>query len=120
MIKPGIIADAGAHRQRVCDGARIAITAGQANLPFSGRNCIRVYSITLQNCRLATDNSMNELLKGNFPTKNAVQDKPQELSLEDQFEKAALKRLGGSINFVSKKKVTWNLDSRPDSKADEK
>ena len=59
---------------------------------------------------------MNELLKGNFPTKNPVQDTAQELSLEDKFEKAALKRLGGSITFVSKKKVTWSVDTKRDGK----
>ena len=57
-----------------------------------------------------------QLLKGNFPTKNPVQDAPQQINLEDKFEKAALKRLGGSITFVSKKKVTWNLDAKPDEK----
>ena len=30
--------------------------------------------------------------------------------LETRFEKAALKRLGGSIAFVSKKKVKWDAD----------
>ena len=29
-------------------------------------------------------------------------------SLEERFEKEALKKLGGSIAFVSKKKVLWD------------
>jgi len=54
---------------------------------------------------------MSSVLKGNFPTKKAVavEQKPEE-SLEDRFEREALKKLGGSIAFVSKKKVTWTLD----------
>ena len=55
---------------------------------------------------------MSDLLKGNFKTKKEV--KPEEPankeedSLETQFEREALKRLGGSIAFVSKKKVMWS------------
>ena len=52
---------------------------------------------------------MPDILKGNFKTKNPVSGEPQgEKSLEDKFEKAALKRLGGSIAFVSKRKVMWD------------
>ena len=52
---------------------------------------------------------MPDILKGNFKTKNPVSTKPEaEKSLEDKFEKAALKRLGGSIAFVSKRKVMWD------------
>lgn len=59
---------------------------------------------------------MNELLKGNFKTKGAVADETPKLSLEDQFEKAALKRLGGSITFVAKRKVAWELAGQTDDK----
>jgi hypothetical protein len=54
---------------------------------------------------------MSSVLKGNFTTRKPVEteQKAQE-SLEDRFEKEALKKLGGSIAFVSKKKVTWTLD----------
>jgi len=53
---------------------------------------------------------MNELLKGNFQTKNQVTDSPaKEETLEDRFEREAKKRLGGSIAYVSKKKVMWDL-----------
>ena len=50
---------------------------------------------------------MKEMLKGNYelPTKvTSAHDAP---SLEEQFEREALKRLGGSIAFVSKKKFLW-------------
>jgi len=53
---------------------------------------------------------MTDLLKGNFKTKNKVKEEKKENNineLEDQFEKEALKHLGGSIAFVSKRKVLW-------------
>jgi hypothetical protein len=54
---------------------------------------------------------MPDVLKGNFSTQKrvAVEQKSEE-SLEDRFEREALKKLGGSIAFVSKKKVLWTLD----------
>lgn len=52
---------------------------------------------------------MSELLKGNFETKHQVVDAPAKReSLEDRFEREAMKRLGGSIAYVSKKKVMWD------------
>jgi len=55
---------------------------------------------------------MSDFLKGNFKTKNEVKEvqENQKDSLEQSFEKEALKKLGGSIAFVSKKKVMWNED----------
>ena len=50
---------------------------------------------------------MSDLLKGNFRVQGDVVDKKPELTLEDQFEREALKRLGGSIAFVAKRKVVW-------------
>ncbi len=53
---------------------------------------------------------MNQYLKGNFKTKNAVSDEEQAVdTLEQRFEKEAKKRLGGSIAYVAKKKVLWDL-----------
>jgi hypothetical protein len=53
---------------------------------------------------------MSDILKGNFKTRNEVKGKDQAgASLEEKFEKEALKKLGGSIAFVSKKKVLWDL-----------
>jgi hypothetical protein len=52
---------------------------------------------------------MNDLLKGNFKTKNEVKIKEiLEPSLEERFEREALKKLGGSIAYVSKRRVMWN------------
>jgi len=55
---------------------------------------------------------MSEFLKGNFTTQNTVIDdnETQNESLEQKFEKEARKKLGGSIAFVSKKKVMWDLE----------
>ena len=55
---------------------------------------------------------MTNILKGNFATKKKVEPKHQngKDELEERFEREALKRLGGSIAFVSKKKVKWDLD----------
>lgn len=52
---------------------------------------------------------MTDILRGNFKTKNPVSTESEaEKTLEDKFESAALKRLGGSIAFVSKRKVMWD------------
>ena len=50
-----------------------------------------------------------DVLKGNFQTKKpaTLNKKSDNESLEDRFEREALKNLGGSIAFVSKKKVLW-------------
>ncbi len=52
---------------------------------------------------------MSDVLKGNFKTKQAVTTKEKSAeTLEDRFEREALKRLGGSIAFVAKKKIMWD------------
>jgi len=56
---------------------------------------------------------MSDVLKGNFKPKNAVtvpERAPE--TIEERFERTALKRLGGSIAFVSKKKVMWELKDK--------
>jgi hypothetical protein len=53
---------------------------------------------------------MTDLLKGNFKTKKNVTKAETADTLEDRFEREALKKLGGSIAFVSKKKVKWAED----------
>ena len=53
---------------------------------------------------------MNDVLKGNFNTARKVTVTDEDESLEDRFEREALKKLGGSIAFVSKKKVKWTDD----------
>mgnify|MGYP001192552664 CR=1 FL=1 len=59
---------------------------------------------------------MADLLKGNFEPAKAVEDeaKPDE-DLESRFEREAMKRLGGSMAFVAKKKIAWSLDDDPES-----
>jgi hypothetical protein len=53
---------------------------------------------------------MSEFLRGNFKTNKEVGslEAKEKESLEERFEQEALKKLGGSIAFVSKKKVLWD------------
>ncbi len=53
------------------------------------------------------------LLKGNYDLKKNVEAKKDEKEdLEDRFEREAMKHLGGSIAFVKKKKVEWDLKKK--------
>ncbi|MBF0323934.1 MAG: hypothetical protein HQL42_02575 [Alphaproteobacteria bacterium] len=54
---------------------------------------------------------MSSVLKGNFQTAAKVETKKEEENsdLESRFEMEAMKRLGGSIAFVKKKTVVWDL-----------
>ena len=54
---------------------------------------------------------MSDVLKGNFKPKNPVNVLIEEPKLEQQFEREALKRLGGSIAFVSRKRLLWTGDT---------
>jgi hypothetical protein len=54
---------------------------------------------------------MSQILRGNFTTKKSVTPDVEAPTLEQQFEREALKRLGGSIAFVSKKKLLWTGDA---------
>jgi len=53
---------------------------------------------------------MNKILRGNFEPAKSVEVEQHKDTLEDQFEREALKRLGGSIAFVSRKKLLWTGD----------
>jgi hypothetical protein len=53
---------------------------------------------------------MSEILKGNFEVRKPVKAAPQSDDLDSQFEREALKRLGGSIAFVSKKKFLYGAE----------
>ena len=56
---------------------------------------------------------MSDFLKGNFKAKRSVQQRQDKKGdLNEDFERAALKRLGGSIAFVSKKGFVWEGDTR--------
>ena len=53
---------------------------------------------------------MNSVLKGNFTPKKKVEVEAEAGDeLEFEFERKALKRLGGSVAYVAKKKVNWDL-----------
>ena len=51
-------------------------------------------------------------LKGNYKVKTKIKKKKltNDERLEEIFEKNAKKRIGGSMVFVSKKKVNWDLE----------
>ena len=51
-------------------------------------------------------------MKGNFSPKKSVTIEDKQQSLEDKFERAAKARLGGSIAYVSKKRVTWTDEKK--------
>ena len=54
---------------------------------------------------------MAEVLRGNFtPRKRVVVEEGKE-DLTSQFEREALKRLGGSIAFVAKKKFLYGVST---------
>ena len=56
---------------------------------------------------------MSDFLKGNFKAKRSVQQRQDKKGdLNQDFERAALKRLGGSIAFVSKQGFVWEGDTR--------
>ena len=54
---------------------------------------------------------MTSVLKGNFSPKKKVESATEgDEDLEATFEASALMRLGGSVAFVSKKRVNWDLE----------
>ena len=58
--------------------------------------------------------TVSDVLKGNFQPRRAVEADTEKETLEKQFEREALKRLGGSIAFVSRKRLLWAGET-PDS-----
>ena len=54
------------------------------------------------------------MLKGNYKLRKEINKKKlsREDELEKKFESEASKRLGGSMVYVSKKKVNWTLNSK--------
>lgn len=55
---------------------------------------------------------MSEFLKGNFKPQNLVNSPIKNDDPVDQFEREALRRLGGSITFVARKKFIWDGDEK--------
>lgn len=53
-----------------------------------------------------------QVLRGNFNIKTQPEVKENPEDLTTRFEREALKRLGGSICFVSKKKFLYGLDKK--------
>ena len=53
---------------------------------------------------------MTEFLKGNYQIDVKIEEHGDAADSTDEFERKALSRLGGSICFVSKKKLIWNGD----------
>jgi len=51
------------------------------------------------------------IVKGNYKLKKKIDKKTltKEKELELRFEKEASKRLGGSMVYVSKRKINWDL-----------
>jgi len=54
---------------------------------------------------------MAEVLKGNFTPRRRVVVEEGKEDLTSQFEREALKRLGGSIAFVAKKKFLYGVST---------
>lgn len=52
---------------------------------------------------------MTSVLKGNFQTARAVSPRTNSEAedLDTRFEREAMKKLGGSIAYVAKKKIKW-------------
>jgi len=61
---------------------------------------------------------MSELLKGNFKVNKAIDDQKSESTAEEKFEREALRKLGGSIAFVSRQKVMWDKSEAKETKRD--
>ena len=59
--------------------------------------------------------SESEVMKGNFKTRRTVEvDQEEGKDVNSQFEREALKRLGGSIAFVSKGKFLYGMGQASD------
>ena len=56
-----------------------------------------------------------KVLKGNFAPRRPVEVEQAQDDLTTQFEREALKRLGGSIAFVSKKKFLYGMEKNRDT-----
>jgi len=61
---------------------------------------------------------MSKLLKGNFDLKNNIDAPEVDENASDKLEREAISSLGGSIAFVSKKKVLWDGEADGNSDAD--
>jgi len=56
---------------------------------------------------------MADIMKGNFvPKKKVSAEEKEKESLEARFEREAMRRIGGSIAFVSRQKVKWDYQEK--------
>jgi hypothetical protein len=62
---------------------------------------------------------MSDVLKGNFKPEKPVEVEKEREDLNFKFEREALKRLGGSIAFVSKKKFLYKAEQEEKNKPGE-
>lgn len=53
---------------------------------------------------------MSDVLRGNFPVRRPVEASEPDEYLTSRFEREALKKLGGSIAFVAKKRFIYGLE----------
>ena len=62
---------------------------------------------------------MPDFLKGNFKPKQTVEETDQGKvdQINEEFERTALKRLGGSIAFVSRKGFMWKGENVDEEKS---
>lgn len=60
---------------------------------------------------------MTQVLRGNFTTRKPVAVNEVKEDLNTQFEREALKRLGGSIAFVAKKRFLYGVNNKGGEKA---
>lgn len=59
---------------------------------------------------------MANVLKGSYQLDNpVVVEQDKNVTLDQQFEKEALSRLGGSIAFVAKQKVMWDAPAEKEN-----
>lgn len=59
---------------------------------------------------------MANVLRGSYQLDNpVVVEQNNNVALDQQFEKEALSRLGGSIAFVAKQKVMWDAPAEKES-----
>ena len=53
---------------------------------------------------------MTNLLKGNYKVKTKVFDKKNGKTVDDSYKKDAMASIGGSMVFVERKKLYWDLN----------
>ncbi len=64
----------------------------------------------------------NEFLKGNFEVKNPIKEKEQKKDksreTQEEFRKAALNSIGGSMVYVERTDLTWDGEEESEENAE--